>query len=70
METSTRIIDYSFVLQLKVNLHPFSSRETFSRPALLVDFLLAEFNLLAQIVVGTVWVMMKETKAINIRFDG
>jgi len=70
MKTSTRIIDYFFVLQLKVNLHPFSSRETFRCCALLLNSLLAEFNLSAQIVVGTIRVMMKETKTFDTRFDG
>ena len=57
-------------LQLKVNLHPFSSRETFGPSTLPVDLLLAEFNLPAQIVVGTIRVMVKETKAFDTRFDG
>ena len=70
MKTSTRIIDYSFVLQLKVNLHSFSSRETFRSSALLLNSFLAEFNLPAQIVVRTIRVMVKETKAFDTRFDG
>ena len=58
------------MLQLKVNLHSFSSRETFGLSALLVNSLLAEFNLPAQIVVGTIRVVMKETKTFDTRFDG
>jgi hypothetical protein len=58
------------MLQLKVNLHSFSSRETLGHSALPLDSLLAEFNLPAQIVVGTIRVMMKETKAFDTRFDG
>jgi hypothetical protein len=58
------------MLQLKVNLHPFSSRETFRRSALLLNSLLAEFNLSAQIVVRTIRVMMKETKAFDTCLDG
>jgi hypothetical protein len=58
------------MLQLKVNLHSFSSCETFGYSALLVDSLLTEFNLPAQIVIGTIRVMMKETKGFHTRFDG
>jgi len=58
------------VVQRKVNLHSFSSRETFGHSALPLDSLLAEFNLPAQIVVGTIRVMVKETKAFDTRFDG
>ena len=58
------------MLQLKVNLHSFSSRETLGHSALPLDSLLAEFNLPAQIVVGTIRVMMKETKAFDTRFGG
>jgi hypothetical protein len=58
------------MLQLKVNLHSFGSRETFGHAALPVDSLLAEFNLPAQIVVGTIRVMVKKTKAFDTRFDG
>jgi hypothetical protein len=58
------------MLQLKVNVHPFSSRETFGHSALPEDSFLAEFNLPSQIVVGTIRVMMKEPKAFDTRFDG
>jgi hypothetical protein len=58
------------MLQLKVNLHSFSSRKTFGHSPLSVDSLLAEFNLSAQIVVGTIRVMVKKTKAFDTRFDG
>jgi len=57
-------------LKLKVNLHSFSSRETFCHSALPGDSLLTEFNLPAQIVVGTIRVMMKETKAFDTCFNG
>jgi hypothetical protein len=58
------------MLQLKANLHSFSSRETFGPSALPPDSFLAEFNLPSQIVVRTIRVMMKETKAFDTRFDG
>ena len=58
------------MLQLKVNLHSFGGRETFGHSALPLDSLLAEFNLPAQIVVGTIRVMMKEAKAFDTCFDG
>jgi hypothetical protein len=57
-------------LQLKVNLHSFSGRKTFGHFALPKDSLLTEFNPPAQIVVRTIRVMMKETKAFDSRFDG
>jgi len=56
--------------QLNVNLHSFSGRETFGHSTLPLDSLLAEFNLPTQIVVGTIRVMMKETKGFDTRFDG
>jgi len=58
------------MLQPKVNPHSFSSRETFGLPALPVDSLLTKFNLPVQIVVSTIRVMMKETKALDASFDG
>jgi hypothetical protein len=58
------------MLQLKVNLHSFSGREAFGLPVLLVDSLLAEFNLPVQIVVRAIRVMMKKTKGSDTRFDG
>jgi hypothetical protein len=58
------------MLQLKVNLHSLSSCETFGHSALPLDSLLTEFNLPAQIVVGTIRVVMKETKGFDTRFDG
>jgi hypothetical protein len=57
-------------LQLKVNLHSFSSRETFGPSTFPVDSLLAEFNLPAQIIVCPIRVMVKEAKALDTRFDG
>jgi hypothetical protein len=56
--------------QLKVNLHSFSSGETFGHTTLPVNSLLIEFNLPAQIVVGSIRVMMKETKGFHTRFNG
>jgi hypothetical protein len=58
------------MVQLKVNLHSFSSRETFGHSALPKDSLLTQFNLPAQIAVGSIRVMMEETKAFDPRFDG
>jgi hypothetical protein len=57
-------------LQLKVNLHSFSSRETFGPSALPLDSLLTKFNLPVQIVIGTIRVMVKETKAFDTCFKG
>jgi len=57
-------------LKLKVDLHSFSSRETFGHFTFSLDSLLAEFNLPSQIIVGPIRVMMKETKAFDTRFDG
>ncbi len=58
------------MLQLKVNLHSFGSRETLGHSALPLDSLQAEFNLPSQIVVGSIRIMMKETEGFDTRFDG
>ena len=60
----------SFKGFLKVNLHSFGSCETFDRAGLPVDSFPAEFNLTAYLVVGMVWVVMKETQAFYTCFDG
>jgi hypothetical protein len=47
------------VVQLKVDFHSFSGRETFGHSATAFNSLLTEFYLTSQIVVGTIRVMMK-----------
>ena len=57
------------MLKQQVDLHSFDSCETFGRSALPLDSLPAEFNLPVQIVVGTIRVVMKQTKGFDTRFD-